>query len=106
MTTNNKERVRGFVNVYPPNFGMRLVIHADKATAETCKGHHVLRTAELIELRPGETIVTREKIERLRDEYQRIAKDPKTSHQDCFCRSAQAIAIDAVLDILDGKDGA
>ncbi len=105
MTTNNDERVTVYANVYEKD----TFLWPTEEQANTMDADWVvprIRLAKCHELRPGETIVPREKIERLRDEYRRIAKDPKTSHQDCFCRSAQAIAIDAVLDILDGKDGA
>lgn len=103
----NDDRARAWTNVYPTSLGM---LHADKETAEEFRCYDALRTIEMIEMieiREGETIVTRE----MREKIEYLMRDAKMKRENTVGTRASDVfsgrrqAIEMVLDILDGKDG-
>lgn len=88
------DRVRGFVNVLSDG---RPSIFIDGTIEEsrTMNPHHrsILRTAEVVELREGETVVTRE----MREKIEQFTGSLWTAET--------RRAVKEILLILDGKDG-
>lgn len=100
MTTNNEERARAWTNVYPG--GSVLSIYKKLDTATLCRAEDAIRTAELVELRPGETIVTREMREKIED----FASEEQNYAGFSQAAAERVTVAKTILDILDGKGGA
>lgn len=100
------DRVRGFVNEF--TWGLSRVIHPSLSSAEKSHDSDRLRTFEVVELREGETVVTREMRERIKAviaTHRRTADDPHSSYDLSLSAGARALTGQTILDILDGKDG-
>lgn len=89
MTTNNEERVTVYANVYESS------VHAYElfAEAEADAGENRLDVVRCVELRPGETILTRE----MRAKIEQFTGSLWTAET--------RRAVEEILLILDGKDG-
>lgn len=101
------DRVRGFVHEF--TWGLSRVIHPSLSSAEKSFSSDRLRTLEVVELREGETVVTREMRERIKSlivAHRHTADDPQETYDLTLAAGSMATAMQKILDILDGKDGA
>ena len=91
------ERVQGFVNIEADGSSPLHRTANDAAERATLDG----RIAELVELRPGETIVTLEKRKKIED----FASEEQNYAGFSQAAAERVTVAKTILDILDGKDG-